>query len=565
MFRSIRWRLVFSFTALTLLTLTLVGLLTFQLIVRYIERQEIESLTANAEAIARQAQPYMGSRLMLTQLVRTASFLSDTQIRITTNDGRVLIDSGTVDQEETLLWYMPPEDLLSRWGDPGQLLSGIILSFGDSPGVDEIRGGLRIQHEDGSEITLRFAPITVERVPGMWGNRFHFNTRPSRQSPPNLADVEKTTANDKPGTFWQAFNIDALLEPAERVRSATVPIQQGAQVLGYVELSHDLNLTAGSLRPIRQAFVTAGIGVGLLAILVGLVVGQGLTSPIRTLGTAARRMRAGDLSARAHVRSADEIGDLAVQFNEMAAQLQTSFAELAAERDALRTFIADASHELRTPITALKTFVELLQGPAAKDPAAQAEFLAESQIQLERLNWITANLLDLSRLDAHLVDLDMEEHAAADLIHAAASPFRAGMRDRQIVLNLELGEEVTSIRCDRSRMELVLSNLLDNALKYTPDGGAVTIGAASAGTDTLLWVADTGDGIAPEDLPHIFERFYRGHSRRSQTEGSGLGLAIAESVIHAHGGRIDVQSVPGAGSRFEIRLPCAGDDNRENR
>lgn len=553
MFRSIRWRLVFSFTALTLLTVTLVGLLTFQLIVRYIERQQIESLTANAEAIARQAQPYLGSRLMLTQLVRTASFLGDAQVRITANDGRVLIDSGAMDLEQTLLWYMPPEDLIPRWGESGQLLPGVVLSFGDGLGVDEMRGGLRIHRADGSEIALRFAPITIERIPGMWGNRFRFDTRPKPQDP--QIQIETTPVDDERSPFWPSLNINAFLAPADRTRSVTVPIQQGAQVVGYVELSHDFNLTAESLRPIREAFMTAGIGVGLLAILVGLAVGQGLTSPIRTLGTAARRMRGGDLSARADVRSNDEIGDLAVQFNEMAAQLQTSFAELAAERDALRTFIADASHELRTPITALKTFIELLQGPAAKDPAAQAEFLAESQSQLERLNWITANLLDLSRLDAHLVNLDIEEHAAADLVHAAVSPFRAGMQDREIVLNVELGEEVAPIRCDRSRMELVLSNLLDNALKYTPNGGAVTIGAASAGTETLLWVEDMGEGIAPEDLPHIFERFYRGHSRRSQTDGSGLGLAIVESVVKAHGGQIEVESIPGEGSRFEIHLP----------
>jgi signal transduction histidine kinase len=552
MFRSIRWRLVFSFTALTLLTVTLVGVLTFRLIVRYIERQEIESLTANAQAIAQQAQPFMRNRLMLTQLVRTASFLGNAQVRITSANGRVLIDSGNADLGQTLIWYVPPDDLFFRWGDPGQLPPGILLSLADGRDVRELPDGLRIQRADGSEITLRFSTLTVESSPSMWGNRFHFNTQTARDYPQDLTPPDTTADGEEEASFWNRLDVSAILEPTAGTRSVTVPIQQGTQVLGYVELNHAFDLTGESLRPIRQAFVTAGIGVGLLAILVGLVVGQGLTSPIRTLGTAARRMSGGDLSARAHVRGNDEIGELAVQFNEMAAQLQTSFAELAAERDALRSFIADASHELRTPITALKTFVELLQGPAANDPRAQAEFLAESQIQLERLNWITANLLDLSRLDAHLVDLNMDDHVAADLIHAAVSPFRTAFQERQIALHLELGEETVPIHCDRSRIELVLTNLIDNALKYTPNGGAVTIGAAVTETETHLWVADTGDGIAPEDLPHIFERFYRGRGSASQIEGSGLGLAIVESVINAHGGRITVESAPGEGSRFEV-------------
>lgn len=555
MFRSIRWRLVFSFTALTLLTVTLVGLLTFRLIVRYVERQEIESLTANAEAIALQAQPFMRNRMMLGQLVRTASFLGNAQVRITTVDGRVLIDSNAADLEQMLIWYMPSDDMIFRWGELGQLPPGVIFSFGNRPGMAETPGSLRIQRADGSEVTLNFSPLIIENMPSRWGNRFQFNARPAPETPMEPTPTDAAAQPDRRSTLWQWLGVSAILDPATGMRSVTAPIQQGTEVLGYVEISHTFDLTAESLRPIRQAFVTAGIGVGLLAILVGLVVGQGLTSPIRNLGMAARRMRGGDLSARAHVRSNDEIGELAVQFNEMAAQLQTSFAELGAERDALRHFIADASHELRTPITALKTFVELLQGPAANDPTAQAEFLAESQIQLERLNWITANLLDLSRLDAHLVDLDVEEHAAADLIHAAVSPFRAAFQERQITLDLDLDAGTIPILCDRSRMELVLSNLIDNALKYTPDGGRVTIGAAATETETQLWVLDTGDGIAAADLPHIFERFYRGRALAAQIEGSGLGLAIVESVVKAHGGRIDVQSELGRGSRFEIRLP----------
>src|SRR5690606_28737522 len=143
------------------------------------------------------------------------------------------------------------------------------------------------------------------------------------------------------------------------------------------------------------------------AAVVGWAVSRGLTAPIQQLAHTAGRMQAGDLTARAPVHSQDELGALARQFNRMADQLQSSFGALQQERETLRRFVADASHELRTPMTALRTFTELLQGNAGNDAASRAEFLQESQAQLARLEWITRNLLDLSRLDAGVADLEM--------------------------------------------------------------------------------------------------------------------------------------------------------------
>jgi signal transduction histidine kinase len=239
----------------------------------------------------------------------------------------------------------------------------------------------------------------------------------------------------------------------------------------------------------------------------------------------------------------------------MAGALEHSFAALAAERDALRRFIADASHELRTPITALRTFCELLLGGAAHDALAQQEFLHESQGQIERLERITNNLLNLSRLEGGLIQLRMAHHNLPDLVQETVAPLRAVAQERGICLRVELPATPAAVLCDRSQLESALTNLVDNALKFTPPGGQVQVGAAVAGGEVSIWVKDNGPGIGADDLPYIFERFHRG--RTASGEGSGLGLAIVQSIVQAHGGSVTVVSQEGVGSRFAIRLPIA--------
>jgi signal transduction histidine kinase len=320
-----------------------------------------------------------------------------------------------------------------------------------------------------------------------------------------------------------------------------------------VEISNGPDFITEALGATRQAFLLAAAGATLVAVLVGLLVSRGLAAPVRELTVVAGKMSSGDLSVRAPVCGRSEIGQLAGQFNQMAERLEASFADLAAERDALRRFIADASHELRTPITALRNFNDLLQGAAADDPVARAEFLVESHTQLERLEWITRNLLDLSRFDAGLVALELMDHDAGEIIEAVVSALRPLAHEKGI--DLLIWQPVLSIDlyCDRARVELALSNLLDNALKFTPSGGQVAIGAEIRGSDVRIWVRDTGRGIDPVDLSHIFDRFYRGQG--SHADGSGLGLAIVQSIAQAHGGQVLVESEPDAGSLFTIKLP----------
>jgi signal transduction histidine kinase len=323
--------------------------------------------------------------------------------------------------------------------------------------------------------------------------------------------------------------------------------------MGYVTVSNGPDLVSGQVRTAREAFVYAALGALLLAVAVGLVVSRGLTSPLRELTGVAGRMSGGDLSTRAPIRRKDEIGQLSAEFNRMAERLEASFGELASERDALRRFIADASHELRTPITALRSFNELMQGPASDDAPARAEFLAESGKQLDRLEWVTANLLDLSRLDAGLVELDLAPCDAGQLVVSVAQAFKALAGERGVALAIQATDGLEVV-CDRARMEVVLSNLLDNAIKHSLAGDSVSLGVEAGEQEVEFWVRDSGPGIEPEDLPRIFDRFYRGRS--SPPDGNGLGLAIVHSIVQAHGGTVLVESEPGQGALFVVKLPA---------
>ncbi len=536
MFRSIRWRLVFSYVFLTLLTVGVVGVLALSLVRRYVGEQEVEYLTANAEAVARQATPLLWPVVRqreLNELAQTSAFLGNARVRILDDRRQIVADSSSSNEGEALMGILLPYELTIEI--PGLPSQPLIMTLPHSTQWTE-----PFSWEEYLPILEQLqlpldTPLTVVRWrDGVWGRGFELEVirEPEQLSEGLASDQQEIARSD---------------------RVITVAIGEDDDPLGYVEISGGPDFGAEALRTTRDAFLLAAGGATFMAVVVGLLVSRGLSAPLRQLTAVAGQMSGGDLSIRAPLRGKDEIGQLAGQFNLMAERLEASFADLSAERDALRRFIADASHELRTPITALKNFNDLLQGAAADDAAARTEFLAESQTQLGRLEWITRNLLDLSRLDAGLVVLDLADHDVGELIGAAASAFKALAQEKGIAFSVRAPIPSLELCCDRTRIELALSNLLDNALKFTPPGGQVEIGAERRGDAVRLWVRDTGSGIDPADQPHIFERFYRGKNGR--VGGSGLGLAIVQSVVQAHDGQVSVESEPGAGSLFVIELP----------
>jgi signal transduction histidine kinase len=315
--------------------------------------------------------------------------------------------------------------------------------------------------------------------------------------------------------------------------------------------------TVANVASLLAAVAIVAFGV---AMVVAAATALRFTTPLRRLTEAARSLAEGNLAMRikrADVRAgSSELSELAVQFNAMADQVEESVEMIRRDRDRSRDFLADVSHELRTPIAALLTFNELLTERAGDDPAARAEFLESSRVQLERLDWLAQNLLELSKLESGLVLLDLRPEDLRTAVESAVEQATPAARRRKLELTVSLPEGPLRIRHDPPRIGQVLTNLIGNAIKFTPPGGKVSIALSPHRDGARIDVTDTGVGIDASELPRIFDRFYRGsRANEARGSGSGLGLAIVRSIVDMHHGSIAVDSRLGTGSRFTVILP----------
>jgi signal transduction histidine kinase len=338
---------------------------------------------------------------------------------------------------------------------------------------------------------------------------------------------------------------------------AAVPRVSAGEVVGTVYalrpapghgLWDRLTATFGFLRSFWWQFLLAGLISAVISLVMARWLARGMTQPLRDMAAAARKMEEGDYSQRVHTRSRDEVGQLAAAFNRMSAELESL-------EGLRRDLVANVSHELKTPISALRAHLEnLLDGVEQPDPGTLQVMLA----QAERLGRLVEQLLDLSRLESGDVPLQREEVPLGQLVHEVLSEIEVARASADVELADEVPDDLPPVFVDRERVHQVLFNLLDNAIRFTPPGGAVTVSAHRHNGSVDVHVADTGSGIAPEHLPRLFERFYRVDTARSREDGgTGIGLAIARSVVEAHGGRIRAESEVGKGSVFIFELPVA--------
>jgi signal transduction histidine kinase len=301
------------------------------------------------------------------------------------------------------------------------------------------------------------------------------------------------------------------------------------------------------LTRINWALLYAALGATLIALVLGLFLARTLTRPLRELKAASQAMAQGDLEQQVAVRSRDELGELAAAFNQMSA-------ELARANRARRQMTADIAHDLRTPLTVIKGYAEALWNGDLPPAAATFETVYQ---EAEHLSHLVEDLRTLSLVDAGKLTLHRQAVQSRAILERTAAAHLPQAQQSGITLGVDVAADLSPIHADPERLVQVLGNLVGNALRYTLEGGHVTLAARQQAGGIRLTVQDTGAGIDPADLPRIFDRFYRGDDARETDEGeSGLGLAIAKSLVEAHGGSISVTSTPGEGSTFAIILPC---------
>jgi signal transduction histidine kinase len=267
---------------------------------------------------------------------------------------------------------------------------------------------------------------------------------------------------------------------------------------------------------------------------------------VEQLTEAAQRMEKGDLTVRVPVESDDEIGQLAHAFNSMAGGL-------AQQEQLRRNMVGDVAHELRTPLTNLRGYLEAARDGLLPADAAFVDNLYEETMLLQRL---VADLQDLAQAEAGQLALERRPAALDGIVEQAVAALRPQADLRAVTLGAELPPDLPLVNVDPERIGQVLRNLLSNAVVHTPPGGQVTVLARAGEGEVTVSVRDTGEGIPPEHLLYVFDRFYRADkSRARQTGGAGLGLAIVKQLVVAHGGTIRVASEPGQGSTFTFTLP----------
>ena len=331
-------------------------------------------------------------------------------------------------------------------------------------------------------------------------------------------------------------------QAAEQHMGGGIPSMDGMMGSGPM-MGTSENDFLGGMR--RSLWISGGL-TGAAALGLAVVIARQITRPVKRLVAATADIASGKLDSRVEDPGPDEIGQLGRAFNSMAEALER-------QEEQRRSMMADIAHELRTPLSVLRGNLEAMEDGLLEPTPQQVAVLHDQSAALSRL---VEDLRMLSLASAGHLELHRHPADVSELVRSVLMEIEAASRDRGVALSGDAPASLPHVSLDSDRIRQVLRNLIDNALRHTPPGGRIDVQVHKQGTALTVSVADTGSGIATQDLPHLFDRFYRADGSRARaTGGSGLGLAIVKQLVEAHGGEVSVESEPGTGSVFSFSLP----------
>ncbi len=509
MFGSIRQRLPLSYAVIALLaTLALGGVLLLTLRSHYL-RVERDYLRSNAQAMGvalAQILEEEQSADALQAQVDSLSFLSQTQVRVLDTTGQVVATSDSPAAYRVMVVAPPEETPLI----PREAL---------------------IEQEERLRTLIAILPGLTPSGTITTTARAAQPGAPARLQRQAVLDNLRRTGvlpGDVLGSAGRSYSSQVVRRPI---------LGSAGDVLGYVELSQGPAYAREIVGDVAWGWGIASAVAIVLAAGTGWLVSRRIAAPLLALTEATTSMAEGDLSVRATVKRDDELGTLAHSFNDMADRVQENVAML-------RRFVSDASHEIHTPLTALRTYLEL---------APQDEHVMQARAQVDRLEALTTGLLDLSRLESGTQQCRLVPLSLVPLVGEVSERYASRAEQAGLDFELSLAAEPVQVLGDAQQLGQVLANLLDNAVKFTPDGGTIRLRLGQKGEMAVLSVENTGAGIPEEDLPYLFQRFRRGRNAAS-VPGSGLGLAVVKAIVEGHGGQVGAENTA-EGARFTVMIP----------
>lgn len=541
---SIRWQLSLSYAAIACLATLALGAVLLATLHGYYAGKERSYLIRNAKGFTALVASAMETNVPLDRLtpqIRNLAFFSKTRIRVLDPKGNVLADSGIPNEPYvfSFLYSAPDKGVDGLQIDTMRVFPQSELAYEDhlfsSQGATPPPG---VSAATGPDAPIP-APFSVQPQTAAGGGAVAVAR--------SVLPVSSTFYGFQLGDMADRFpprrfdDMDASRRSSQKVES-TITNAQG-EVLGTIMVSDGPAYGSAIVDSVARGWALAGGIAVVLAAIAGWFVSRQITKPLLALSDATARMTEGDLSARADVRRHDELGILATSFNAMADRIEDTVVTL-------KRFVADAAHEIHTPLTALRTNLDLL------DLGPNPEAVRRAHDQVIRLEQLTDGLLSLSRIEAHTGPTQVTALDLVALLRSMSEVYASRAEQADIDFDLYLPEAMPPITADAEQIGCVISNLLDNAIKFTPPGGTVSVNLRQDHDKVELIVQDTGIGIPPDELPALFERFRRGRNACSYP-GSGLGLAIVKAIVKAHRGSIRAES-NSEGTTITVTLPLTG-------